>query len=46
MEMVLPLKNIEAICSNKKNAELFLILQMHLLYPHLYTKRKNVSNVT
>ncbi len=40
MEKVLPLKNIEAICSNKQNAELFLILQMHLLYPHLYKKNK------
>ena len=40
METVLPLKHIETICSNKKNAELFLILQMHLLYPHLYRKNK------
>ena len=40
METVLPLKNIEAICSNKRNAELFLILQMRLLYPHLYKKER------
>jgi len=40
METILPLKNIETICSNRKNAELFLILQMHLLYPHLYKKDK------
>ena len=39
MDTVLPLKNIKDICSNKQNAELFLILQMHLLYPNLYRNK-------
>ena len=41
MEKVLPLKNIEAICSNKQNAELYVILLMKLLRPHLYQIKKD-----
>ena len=40
MEKVLPLKNIEAICSNKQNAELYVILLVKLLRPHLYQIKK------
>ena len=39
MEKVLPLKNIEAICSNKQNTELYMILLMKLLRPDLYKKK-------
>ena len=35
MKSVLPLKNIETICSNKKNTELFLKLLNDSL-PHRY----------
>ena len=35
MKSVLPLKNIETICSNKENTELFLKL-LHDLLPHRY----------
>ena len=41
MEKVLPLKNIEAICGNKQNAELYVILLMKLLRPHLYQIKKD-----
>ena len=39
MEKVLPLNNIEAICSNKQNSELYVILLMKLLRPDLYKKK-------
>ena len=45
MEKVLPLKNIEAICSNKQNAELYVILLMKLLRPHLYQIKKDLNRI-
>lgn len=36
MKTVLPLKDIETICSNPENAEKLLELFMHLQYPELY----------
>lgn len=40
MKTVLPLKDIETICSDPKNAEKLLELFMHLLYPELYQDKE------
>ena len=37
-------KDIEVIRSNPQNARLFFVLQSHLLFPHLYTKKEKTKD--